>query len=133
MNPIIKPLAIFATIIPVLAQEEPEKDHFPLPAAPELQHTPGGRAVPTDPKRAKPVVLPETKVLVPLTPFKRKLLTAWDPPYLPNMQAMIEEIEAAENGGDQETYQRLTKRYTIWAEKYLRRDNPPDLPGNPNR
>ncbi|MEY3394202.1 MAG: hypothetical protein RL346_438, partial [Verrucomicrobiota bacterium] len=31
------------------------------------------------------------------------------------------------------TYNTLTARYSAWAEKYLRSDNPPDLDGKPGR
>ena len=66
-------------------------------------------------------------------PFRIKLEFIWEKPHGQWMNQMLKEIAAAKKAGDTETYNVLTARYTAWAEKYLRRDNPPDLDGQPGR
>ncbi len=57
----------------------------------------------------------------------------WNKPHGRWMNQLLKDIDAAKTAGDTETYQTLSGRYSTWAEKYLRRDDPPDLDGNPGR
>lgn len=63
--------------------------------------------------------------------FTINRLFNWDNPHGQWMNQMTKDIEAARKAGDMETYDTLTARYTAWAEKYLRRESPPKLDGNP--
>ena len=46
----------------------------------------------------------------------------WKKPHGQWMNQMLKDIDAAKTAGDVETYESLTKRYTAWAEQYLRED-----------
>jgi hypothetical protein len=45
------------------------------------------------------------------------------------MSQMLKDIDAAKETGDTEAYNTLTARYSAWAEKSLRLDEPPNLEG----
>jgi hypothetical protein len=45
------------------------------------------------------------------------------------MNQLLKDINTAKAAGDNETYNALTARYAAWAEKYLRRAEPPNLDG----
>jgi hypothetical protein len=45
----------------------------------------------------------------------------WNAPHGQWMNQMLKDIDAAKAAGDTETYNNLTRRYSAWAEKYLRR------------
>jgi hypothetical protein len=82
--------------------------------------------------------LPPSKLLPAIAPmmvdpFRLKLEFIWEKPHGQWMNQLLKEIAAAKAAGDIETYNALTARYSAWAEKYLRRDNPPDLDGQPGR
>ena len=64
-------------------------------------------------------------------PFMLKVEFMWQKPHGQWMHSMLKQINAAKAAGDMETYDTLTARYTAWAEKYLRRESPPKLDGNP--
>jgi hypothetical protein len=66
-------------------------------------------------------------------PFMLKVEFLWQKPHGQWMNSMLKQINAARAAGDTETYNTLTARYSAWAEKYLRQDDPPDLDGNPSR
>lgn len=53
----------------------------------------------------------------------------WDKPHGRWMEQMVKDIETTKKAGDVEAYYTLTARYTAWAEKCLRRDDPPSLDG----
>ncbi|MFZ9937896.1 MAG: hypothetical protein ACO3JG_12695 [Luteolibacter sp.] len=108
----------------------------PLPAHP----------VSLPPKPAKPRTLARIELDVPddlgalpppklllgikpmsIDPFTLKLEFIWEKPHGQWMSQLLKDIEAARKAGDTETYSALTARYTAWAEKYLRRREPPDL------
>lgn len=82
---------------------------------------------------ASVVNLPGIAPLMLFDPFTLKLHFIWDKPHGQWMTQMLKDINAAKAAGDIETYNALTARYSAWAEKYLRRDNPPDLDGQPGR
>lgn len=46
----------------------------------------------------------------------------WAKPHGQWMNQMLKDIDAAKAAGDTETYESLTKRYTAWADQYLRED-----------
>jgi hypothetical protein len=66
-------------------------------------------------------------------PFLLKVEFLWQKPHGQWMNSMLKQINAAKAAGDIETYNTLTARYSAWAEKYLRQDDPPDLDGKPGR
>lgn len=66
-------------------------------------------------------------------PFMLKVEFLWQKPHGQWMNSMLKQINAARAAGDIETYNTLTARYSAWAEKYLRHDDPPDLDGKPGR
>lgn len=66
-------------------------------------------------------------------PFMLKVEFLWQKPHGQWMNSMLKQINAARAAGDTETYNTLTARYSAWAEKYLRLDDPPDLDGKPGR
>ena len=66
-------------------------------------------------------------------PFTIKLQFIWSEPHGQWMRQLLKDIAAAKAAGDTDTYNTLTARYTAWAEKYLRSDDPPDLDGKPGR
>lgn len=66
-------------------------------------------------------------------PFTLKLQFIWREPHGQWMRQLLKDIAAAKAAGDIETYNTLTARYSAWAEKYLRSDDPPDLDGKPGR
>ena len=66
-------------------------------------------------------------------PFMLKVEFLWQKPHGQWMNSMLKQINAAKAAGDTETYNTLTARYSAWAEKYLRQDDPPDLDGKPGR
>ena len=66
-------------------------------------------------------------------PFTLKLQFIWSEPHGQWMRQLLKDIAAAKAAGDTETYNTLTARYSAWAEKYLRRDQPPELDGTPGR
>jgi hypothetical protein len=66
-------------------------------------------------------------------PFMLKVEFIWQKPHGQWMNSMLKQINAARAAGDTETYNTLTARYSAWAEKYLRQDDPPDLDGKPGR
>jgi hypothetical protein len=82
---------------------------------------------------ASVVNLPGIAPLMLFDPFTLKLHFIWDKPHGQWMNQMLKDINAAKAAGDIEAYNALTARYSAWAEKYLRRDNPPDLDGQPGR
>ena len=57
-------------------------------------------------------------------PFTLKLQFIWKKPHGQWMNQLLKDITAAKAAGDTETYERLTKKYAAWAEKYLRRESP---------
>lgn len=61
--------------------------------------------------------------------FRLKLEFMWDKPHGQWMNQLLKDINAAKAAGDLETYNALTARYSAWAEKYLRRAEPPKLDG----
>lgn len=65
--------------------------------------------------------------------FMLKLEFIWEKPHGQWMNQLLKDINAAKAAGDTETYNTLTARYSAWAEKYLRQDDPPDLDGKPGR
>ena len=69
--------------------------------------------------------------ITPMTvdPFRLKLEFIWEKPHGQWMNQLLKDIEAAKKAGDIETYNALTARYSAWAGKYLRRDDPPELDG----
>jgi hypothetical protein len=77
--------------------------------------------------------LPITVLAEPTVPdlFTINRLFKWDKPHGQWMNQMLKDIEAAQKAGDVETYNTLAARYSTWAEKYLRKDNPPNLDGSP--
>lgn len=82
---------------------------------------------------ASVVDLPGIEPLMLFDPFTLKLQFIWEKPHGQWMNQLLKDIAAAKTAGDIETYNALTARYAAWAEKYLRRDNPPDLDGQPGR
>jgi hypothetical protein len=80
------------------------------------------------PARSFPGIAPMT-----VDPFRLKLEFIWEKPHGQWMNQLLKDIAAAKAAGDMETYNALTARYAAWAEKYLRRNNPPDLDGQPGR
>lgn len=82
----------------------------------------------TSPVRSLPGIAPMT-----VDPFRLKLEFIWDKPHGQWMNQLLKDINAAKATGDIETYNALTARYTAWAEKYLRHNDPPDLDGKPGR
>ena len=48
----------------------------------------------------------------------------WNKPHGRWMNQLLKDIDTAKATGDTATYEALTKRYSAWAEKYLRRSNP---------
>jgi hypothetical protein len=84
------------------------------------------------------VAIPSSKplpVIAPMSfdPFTIKLQFIWSEPHGQWMRQLLKDIAAAKAAGDIETYNTLTARYSAWAEKYLRHDDPPDLDGKPGR
>jgi hypothetical protein len=75
-----------------------------------------------------PRLLPSIAPLA-VDPFRLKLEFIWQKPHGQWMNQLLKDIEAARKAGDTETYNALTARYTAWAEKYLRRSDPPNLDG----
>jgi hypothetical protein len=69
----------------------------------------------------------------PLEPFALSLQFHWKQPHGQWMRQLLKDIEAAKKTGDLDAYRTLTARYTAWANKYLRPDQPPKLDGNPGR
>lgn len=67
-----------------------------------------------------PVVAPLPVVEVPDL-FTIDRLFNWNQPHGQWMNQMLKDIDAAKAAGDSETYNRLTKQYSAWAEKYLLR------------
>jgi len=70
--------------------------------------------------------IPRSKPLPVIAPmsfdlFTLKLQFVWDKPHGQWMNQMLKDIEAAKAKGDIQTYNDLTARYSVWAEKYLRR------------
>jgi hypothetical protein len=62
-------------------------------------------------------------------PFRLKLEFIWQKPHGQWMNQLLKDIEAARKAGDTETFNALTARYSAWADKYLRRDDPPKIDG----
>lgn len=67
------------------------------------------------------VALPPAKASAALTPFKLRMITTWEAPEGEYMKTMRADIQRAEATGDTATYNRLTREYAIWADKYLTR------------
>lgn len=59
-------------------------------------------------------------------PFMLKVESIWSKPHGQWMNQLLKDIQAAKAAGDTEAYNTLTARYAAWAEKYLRRETPPD-------
>jgi hypothetical protein len=77
---------------------------------------------------AQRVFAPMGSIIVPDS-FTIGLAFDWKPPHGQWMNQMLKDIEKARKAGDTQTHERLSKQYRAWAEKYLRRDNPPHLDG----
>ena len=94
------------------------------------------RVVADLPALADAVRIPSIAALEQAAPpdlFTINRLFKWEKPHGQWMNQMLKDIEAARKAGDMETYDTLTARYSMWAEKYLRRENPPNLDGTPGR
>lgn len=76
------------------------------------------------PARSLPGIAPMS-----IDPFRLKVEFIWEKPHGQWMNQMLKDIETARKAGDVEAYNALTARYSAWAEKYLRRENPPNLDG----
>jgi hypothetical protein len=76
------------------------------------------------PVRTLPGIAPMT-----VDPFRLKLEFIWEKPHGQWMNQLLKDITAARKAGDIETYNTLTARYSAWADKYLRRNETPDLDG----
>jgi hypothetical protein len=80
--------------------------------------------VAASPVRTLPGIAPMS-----VDPFRLKLEFIWEKPHGQWMNQLLRDINAAKSAGDIGTYNILTARYTAWAEKYLRRSEPPNLDG----
>ncbi len=74
------------------------------------------------PARSLPGIVPMS-----IDPFRLKVEFIWEKPHGQWMNQTLKDIETARKAGDVEAYNALTARYSAWAEKYLRRENPPNL------
>lgn len=64
-------------------------------------------------------LFPETEVPDAFTINRR---FNWANPHGQWMNQILKDIDAAKQAGDTKAYETLTKRYTTWAEQYLRKD-----------
>jgi hypothetical protein len=60
-------------------------------------------------------------------PFMLKVEFLWEKPHCQWLNSLLKQINAAKAAGDTATYKLLTAQYSAWADKYLRRDEPPNL------
>jgi hypothetical protein len=70
-------------------------------------------------------VVKEIPSIAPMAvdPFMLKVELIWNKPHGQWMNQLLKDIQTAKAAGETETFERLTKQYSAWAEKYLRSED----------
>lgn len=84
-------------------------------------------------RKAQSSGLPKFPKTQPHDKFALRREFDWKPPQGDWMNQLLKDIDAAKAAGDSEAYNALQARYSAWAEKYLRRDDPPNLDNHRDR